>query len=63
MVSLPHPDKAKTGGEDAYIVSDEYSAASLIAHGNSMIAVLDGVGSWGNHGVDPGLFSRDLARR
>ena len=27
---------------------------------DSLIAVADGVGGWNDHGVDPGLFSREL---
>ena len=27
---------------------------------DKLIAVADGVGGWNDHGVDPGLFSREL---
>ena len=27
---------------------------------DQLIAVADGVGGWNDHGVDPGLFSREL---
>ena len=43
---IPHPEKAYKGGEDAYAVSDQ------------LLVVADGVGGWGNQGVDPGLFSK-----
>eukprot|EP00184_Porphyridium_aerugineum_P001678 CAMPEP_0184695762 /NCGR_PEP_ID=MMETSP0313-20130426/3300_1 /TAXON_ID=2792 /ORGANISM="Porphyridium aerugineum, Strain SAG 1380-2" /LENGTH=422 /DNA_ID=CAMNT_0027154283 /DNA_START=473 /DNA_END=1741 /DNA_ORIENTATION=+ len=46
---IPHPDKQEKGGEDAYFIE-----------GNS-IGVFDGVGGWASLGVDPGLYSRNLA--
>ncbi|KAK1554738.1 hypothetical protein Q3G72_016601 [Acer saccharum] len=46
---LPHPDKEETGGEDAHFISDKQA-----------IGVADGVGGWVNHGVDSGLYSREL---
>lgn len=46
---LPHPDKEETGGEDAHFISDKQA-----------IGVADGVGGWANHGVDSGLYSREL---
>ena len=48
---IPHPSKASTGGEDAYF--------SL----PSSWGVFDGVGGWADQGVDPGLFSRQLANQ
>lgn len=45
---IPHPKKAAKGGEDALYVSP------------GLIAVADGVGGWGEMGVDPGLFSKEL---
>ena len=48
---VPHPDKLYKGGEDAcYISPDE-----------RVLAVFDGVGAWSNIGVDPGLYSKNLA--
>jgi len=38
------------GGEDAWTAS------------SNLIVVSDGVGGWANHGVDPGLFSKQLVR-
>jgi len=46
---IPHIEKRHKGGEDAYYVDEQ------------MLVVLDGVGGWGNQGVDPGLFSKQLA--
>ena len=46
---LPHPEKANTGGEDAFFVQ------------NNVFGVFDGVGSWASHGVDAGAFSRALS--
>eukprot|EP00188_Purpureofilum_apyrenoidigerum_P002247 Plantae.Rhodophyta-Purpureofilum_apyrenoidigerum.ctg23761.p1 GENE.Plantae.Rhodophyta-Purpureofilum_apyrenoidigerum.ctg23761~~Plantae.Rhodophyta-Purpureofilum_apyrenoidigerum.ctg23761.p1 ORF type:complete len:299 (+),score=53.20 Plantae.Rhodophyta-Purpureofilum_apyrenoidigerum.ctg23761:140-1036(+) len=46
---FPHPQKVKTGGEDAFFV-DETTAG-----------VFDGVGGWARKGVDPGLYARKLA--
>ncbi|KAL6055983.1 PPM-type phosphatase domain-containing protein [Balamuthia mandrillaris] len=47
---IPHPEKAHKGGEDAYFISLS----------GRVIGVADGVGGWGEVGVDPGLFSRTL---
>jgi len=47
---LPHPDKEETGGEDAhFICADEHA-----------VGVADGVGGWADHGIDSGLYSREL---
>jgi len=46
--AVPHPDKVGKGGEDAF-----YAQAQ-------MLAVADGVGGWAKHGVDPGLYSKEL---
>ncbi|KAL3149189.1 hypothetical protein ABBQ32_002017 [Trebouxia sp. C0010 RCD-2024] len=48
---LPHPDKAETGGEDAFFVS---------SHGQGAFGVADGVGGWNLEGVDPSRYSRLL---
>jgi protein phosphatase PTC7 len=45
---IPHPKKVAKGGEDAYFVS------------NGLLAIADGVGGWGEMGIDPGLFSKEL---
>lgn len=50
MSSIPHPAKVAKGGEDAYFLSDDLKA----------IGVADGVGGWGDIGVDPALYSRSL---
>jgi hypothetical protein len=50
-VSLPHPSKAKTGGEDAFFVS---------AAGCGALGVADGVGSWSADGIDPAAYAIGL---
>merc|ERR1711976_269063 len=45
---IPHPDKVDKGGEDAYSGSA------------NLLVVADGVGGWARHGVDPGLYSKEL---
>ena len=45
---IPHPDKAYSGGEDAYFAN------------NQLLIVADGVGGWADYGVDPGFYSRFL---
>jgi len=48
--SIPHPAKVAKGGEDAYFLSDDMK----------VIGIADGVGGWGDIGVDPALYSRSL---
>ena len=48
--NIPHPDKVEKGGEDA------------LSHTKNMLCVADGVGSWNNCGVDPGLWSKQLVK-
>jgi protein phosphatase PTC7 len=48
--SIPHPAKIAKGGEDAYFLSDDMK----------IMGVADGVGGWGDIGVDPALYSRSL---
>ncbi|KAL9255532.1 putative protein phosphatase 2C 55 [Drosera capensis] len=47
---LPHPDKEKTGGEDAHFICEE----------KRIIGVADGVGGWADVGVDAGEYARGL---
>jgi len=47
---IPHPAKRAKGGEDAYFISDDMKA----------IGIADGVGGWGDIGVDPALYARML---
>ncbi|KAF3638535.1 hypothetical protein FXO38_08604 [Capsicum annuum] len=47
---LPHPAKAKTGGEDAHFVCILTPA----------ICAADGVGGWAGLGIDAGLYAREL---
>lgn len=49
---LPHPNKVKKGGEDAYF-------ACPISRS---FGVADGVGGWAEAGVDPGKFARSLLK-
>ena len=46
--NIPHFDKRDRGGEDAWLAKQD------------ILAVADGVGSWANKGIDPGLFSKQL---
>ncbi|CAA0817291.1 Probable protein phosphatase 2C 55 [Striga hermonthica] len=47
---MPHPDKEKTGGEDAhFICADE-----------QVVGVADGVGGWADVGVNSGDYARQL---
>lgn len=50
--SIPHPEKAAKGGEDAFFCDDATGA----------FGVADGVGGSARDGVDPGQFSRELLR-
>jgi len=47
---IPHPAKRAKGGEDAFFISQDMRA----------VGVADGVGGWGDIGVDPALYSRML---
>ncbi|XP_047311752.1 probable protein phosphatase 2C 55 [Impatiens glandulifera] len=47
---LPHPEKVKTGGEDAHFICEE----------EQTIGVADGVGGWADVGVDAGYYAREL---
>lgn len=47
---LPHPAKAKTGGEDAHFICGPAQA----------IGVADGVGGWADLGIDAGEYAREL---
>ncbi|KAI8467711.1 MAG: hypothetical protein J3K34DRAFT_460248 [Monoraphidium minutum] len=50
---IPHIAKARTGGEDAFFISDA---------GHGALGVSDGVSAWADDGVDPGEYSRTLVR-
>jgi protein phosphatase PTC7 len=47
---IPHPAKVAKGGEDAYFLSTDMK----------VMGVADGVGGWGDIGVDPALYSKSL---
>lgn len=49
-ILIPHDDKIDRGGEDSAHACD------------TLITVADGVGGWGEQGVNPGLFSKMLTR-
>jgi len=49
-IIIPHDEKKYRGGEDA-AASNQY-----------MLVVADGVGGWGQHGIDPGKFSKSLVK-
>ena len=46
--NIPHDSKKHKGGEDAFLAS------------NNILVVADGVGGWARHGIDSGLFSKQL---
>ena len=48
--AIPHPDKSTRGGEDAHFL------------GRDCMGVADGVGSWEDVGVDPGIYAKELMR-
>ncbi|AAZ10959.1 protein phosphatase 2C, putative [Trypanosoma equiperdum] len=50
VFAAPHPEKAKTGGEDAFVVH------------TSGIGVADGVGGYASYGVDPGVYTRNVMK-
>ena len=50
---MPHPDKVKKGGEDAWFVR-------INSSGGGEMYVADGVGGFNEQGVDPGLYARVL---
>ena len=52
--NLPHPAKTAKGGEDAWFIKPDVD-------GGGVIGVADGVGGFGDQGVDPGLYARVLA--
>ena len=47
---IPAPEKAETGGEDAYYAN------------NYILAVADGVGGWKRRGIDPAEYARTMCR-
>lgn len=48
--NLPHPEKLKTGGEDAYFICPD----------KQVFGVADGVGGWADLGIDAGEYAREL---
>ncbi|CAM6101009.1 unnamed protein product [Calypogeia fissa] len=48
--NLPHPEKVKTGGEDAYFICPD----------KQVFGVADGVGGWADLGIDAGEYAREL---
>ncbi|EAL67260.1 protein phosphatase 2C-related protein [Dictyostelium discoideum AX4] len=49
---IPHPNKRHKGGEDAYFISID----------QNVIGVADGVGGWGDVGIDPSEYSNTLMK-
>lgn len=47
---LPHPAKAAKGGEDAFFIAPD----------GLSLGVADGVGGWGELGIDAGAYAREL---
>ncbi|KAG8343687.1 putative Stage II sporulation protein E (SpoIIE) [Trypanosoma vivax] len=50
VCAVPHPEKVKSGGEDAFLVH------------TSGIGVADGVGGYARVGVDPAIFTRNVMK-
>ena len=50
FIKIPHFSKKEKGGEDALAIDD------------GLICVADGVGGWADQGVDPGIYSNQLAQ-
>lgn len=46
--NIPHHSKRDKGGEDAWVANEK------------LLVVADGVGGWARHGIDSGLFSKQL---
>ena len=77
-VSIPHPAKKATGGEDAYFIGTSRGDTRTEKPGShqpgtdqhgtdepvetTCIGVADGVGSWFEKGVDPSLYSKALMK-
>ena len=57
---IPHPAKKHRGGEDSYFVCTGDLHGQGLGQGLSVTGVADGVGGWANHGVDAGLYAREL---
>lgn len=53
---LPHPDKAQTGGADAYFVAAKGKGGPVT------VGVADGVGEWDSFDLDPRLFAEELMK-
>ena len=47
---IPHPEKQYKGGEDAILTKD------------NILVIADGVGGWNDHGIDAGLYSKNLCQ-
>ncbi|KAF0687628.1 Aste57867_20612 [Aphanomyces stellatus] len=58
-MSIPHPQKVSTGGEDAFFIGTE---PTVPEKGTDVLCfgVSDGVGSWFEQGFSAGMYSREL---
>ena len=60
---IPHPDKVDKGGEDAFFVTPGGTESGQ-ADGDEpwlgAFGVADGVGGWGDDGIDPGEYANTL---
>jgi len=56
-VVVPHPEKVKTGGEDAFMIANSRDKGKSRRYS---LAVADGVSSWSKAGVDAGAYSSVL---
>ncbi|OQR94625.1 phosphatase PTC7 family protein [Achlya hypogyna] len=61
-LSIPHPQKVATGGEDAYFLGTSASPAPTKPSDVLCFGVADGVGSWFEQGISAGKYSRELMK-
>ncbi|CAK4698760.1 unnamed protein product [Aphanomyces euteiches] len=60
-MSIPHPQKVATGGEDAFFIGTD---GTVPDKGTDVLCfgVSDGVGSWFEQGISAGMYSRELMK-
>ncbi|ETW08257.1 hypothetical protein, variant 1 [Aphanomyces invadans] len=61
-MSIPHPQKVDTGGEDAYFLGTAGEQTSTGGVDVLCFGVSDGVGSWFEQGISAGMYSKELMK-
>ncbi|OQS05305.1 phosphatase PTC7 family protein, partial [Thraustotheca clavata] len=61
-MSIPHPQKVQTGGEDAFFLGTTAIEAPSKPTDVLCFGVSDGVGSWFEQGISAGMYSRELMK-